>query len=371
MKILFVGGNFDLDGGRSSGLINKIYESLYKGLCNCDSIDFFNGGSYHQLEKIIDSAQKYDVILWFPNVPNKLPKHKTIKSVNPLAIVVGSKRNNGEYSFVDVLNRTLLKRDNLTVQFSINYEKSVFNKENMQHNGLYQRNKNGKYVFNLFDPLGTSWYMGDNVDELASSLLNRLGFLLTTHRQRTHPSKLKVSVPNNIEFFNYVHEVAEVFHETVQHTSGVTRLLGNASFRGENGIIFASQRDVDKSVISVNQFVPAYLQNGTVFYCGQNKPSKDTAVQLQLYSIFQNVNYIVHSHCYVDGAHFTSIPVPCGALEEVDEIRKVVELYHCNDTTLKKYAVNLIGHGCIVMADTVESLKNTKYITRQLPERIK
>ena len=40
------------------------------------------------------------------------------------------------------------------------------------------------------------------------------------------------------------------------------------------------------------------------------------------------------------------------------------------DTTKNFYAVNLIGHGCIVMAKKAGQLKNLEYISRKMPERL-
>ena len=84
-----------------------------------------------------------------------------------------------------------------------------------------------------------------------------------------------------------------------------------------------------------------------------------------------NINYIVHSHCYVDGAPFTKTPVPCGALDEIDEVKEVILKYFNNDYTKEYYAINLKGHGCLVFGNNLVLMKNTKYITRHLPEVLK
>ena len=76
-----------------------------------------------------------------------------------------------------------------------------------------------------------------------------------------------VTIPNDTEFIEYVREVAEIFHKTIQHSDGVTRFLGNSSFRGEGNLIYVSERDVDKSTIDINHFVAAYTENDKKYYC--------------------------------------------------------------------------------------------------------
>ena len=72
---------------------------------------------------------------------------------------------------------------------------------------------------------------------------------------------------------------------------------------------------------------------------------------------------MIHAHVYIDGAPFTKSMVPCGGLEEVEEVMSVIE-----DEAKDFYAINLIGHGCIIMTNRVEQLKDLPYISRKLPE---
>ena len=198
--------------------------------------------------------------------------------------------------------------------------------------------------------------------------MQRLAFLLTTRRERTYSLNKNIEVPNNEDFFEYVREVAQIFHNTIEHADGVTKFLGNASFRGD-GVIFASRRDVDKSLIDKENFVAAYLgDDDRVYYYGEKKPSKDTVVQTRLYKLMPNINFIVHSHCYAEGAPFTKMPVPCGALDEIDEVVNVIKNFYNNDFSLNYYKINLIGHGCLIFGNSLDDMKNTNYITRHLPE---
>lgn len=106
-----------------------------------------------------------------------------------------------------------------------------------------------------------------------------------------------------------------------------------------------------------------------MYYCGENKPSVDTPIQLRLYEKLKNINYIIHSHCYIKDAAFTSISLACGAIEEVDEINStILDTYHSLDCDF--YKINLIGHGCTIMSNDVGKLKNVEFVSRKLPEKM-
>lgn len=358
MKVLITAGTWDLDGGKSSGLIKKMYELL------CDKeenwvFDYYNGGYYKELQNIILKVKEYDVIFWMANVPNELEKVRDVKNINPFAIVIGSKRNHYdnnlnkmEYTFVEILNKSLLQRNNLTIEFSKLKDATNFK-------------------MMLFDPLGVAWYDGYDLEELTNNMISRIEFIMTTKRERTYSIDKEISIPDNELFFSYVREVAEIFHKTIQHAEGVTRFLGNASFRGSDGIIYVSRRDVDKALIDVNTFVASFLdKDNKVRYFGEYKPSKDTVVQTRLYNLFPNINYIIHSHCYAEDGFYTNTPVPCGALDEIDEIIDVVQNNYDNNFNLDYYKFNLRGHGCIIFAKTIDDLIKTKYVTRNLPEKL-
>jgi ribulose-5-phosphate 4-epimerase/fuculose-1-phosphate aldolase len=148
---------------------------------------------------------------------------------------------------------------------------------------------------------------------------------------------------------------------------------------------------VDKSDINAESFVPTYLdEEMNVKYFGENKPSVDTPVQLRLYKLFPWANYMLHAHCYVDTTGIpntqmfsTTSPVPCGALEEVTEIYNIiprtindmpgtVQLFNKNAPRL--LAINLKGHGCILIAKDVaifkelQKHKNNCFVQRPVPE---
>lgn len=360
MKILFVGGTFDKAEGRKSSLVERFLSEL--GNFTDEKITVFNGGNYGQLENILESVVNYDIVFWWANVPdNTLPKLRNIKEINPKAMLISSKRNDNKYSFSELVNHALMLKSNLTVEFSKREEKHF----NMR----------------VLDPLGNIWYDGINIFECAESVMRRVIFLKSITRQKTNQvSKEKFEIKENEfqnidEFFKIIKEYAEVFHKKINPADGVKRFLGNASFRCCKGFpsfrhdkyIFVSQRNVDKRYIDKKHFVPTYLEDEKIYYFGDKKPSVDTPIQLRLYQKFPNVNYMVHSHCYIKDASFTSISLPCGAVEEVDEIISTI-LKEYGTLDLEFYKLNLIGHGCIVMSSDVEKLKDVEFISRPLPE---
>jgi hypothetical protein len=101
---------------------------------------------------------------------------------------------------------------------------------------------------------------------------------------------------------------------------------------------------------------------------------------------------MLHAHCYVDTTGIqntqmlsTTSPVPCGALEEVTEIYNIiprtindmpgtVQLFNKNAPGL--LAINLKGHGCILIAKDVDILselqkcKNNCFVQRPIPEAV-
>lgn len=346
MKILFVGGTFDRNGGRASGLVKE-----FSNLLDCR---LFNGGRYEELAEILETVKNYDVVFWWANVPNDLPKVRDVKAVNPHALLVSSKRNDGsKYNFAQLINRALEAKSNLVIEF--------------------QKTEYGIFTMRAFDPLGAVWYTGTAIADCAKAVMNRLVFLKSITRIGSRSMGEAINVPEQPPFFEIVKDAAETFHHIIQPDPQVTRFLGNSSFRCQRGfpsfrgddMIYVSRRNVDKRFIDKDHFVGSILlDDGSVGYYGEHKPSVDTPIQLRLYTIFPQINYMIHAHCYVEGAPFTATAIPCGAIEEVKEIMAVIG----RDNNETYYAINLIGHGCIVMAHSVEQLKGIPFISRLTPE---
>lgn len=353
MKVLFVGGSFDDNGGRLSSVVTKFCNDIKKR--KDVTITIFNGGYFTELEDIINKSAEYDAVIWWANVPNDKPKIRDVKSVNNKVMLVTSKRNDNEkYTFSELINRALGTKSNLCIEFS-------------KHND--------RFSMMLFDPLGNCWYKGEDISICCNVLINRLMFLKDITRQGCIQGKGEIPVPEEAEFFEVIKEYAEVFHTLINPAQNVTRFLGNSSFRCQrgfpsfkkDGIIYVSKRNIDKRYIDKTGFVPTKFEDGKILYYGENKPSVDTPVQLRLYEQLPNINYMIHSHVYIKNAPVTSNMIPCGGIEEVDEVLKTIkEEFGSFDKSF--YALNLVGHGCIVMSSDVEQLKNLEYMARIVPE---
>lgn len=371
-KILFVGGNWDLKGGKPSSIVNKFSNEL-------KNAKVYNGGNYNDLNKILDSCKNYNIIIWWANVSNDLPKIRNVKDINYKAMLVSSKNNTeNKYSFHNLLEKSFSLKSNLTIEFT---------------------KVNKLYNMKLFDPLGNVWYEGISIKECTKQLIKRLNFIKSITRESTisseenvgalawffnmfkqemYKSDIQPIVPIKNDFLEIVKDYATKFAEYTFKTKEVKRFLGNASFRCPKGFpsfrdgnyIFVSKRNVNKEYISINEFVQVYLKNNKIYYCGDSKPSVDTPIQVRLYEKFPNINYMIHSHCYIKGATFTKNALPCGAIEEVQEILNLIKTNYNNDYSKDFYLINLKGHGSIMMSNNPEQLKNIELIGRKLPENM-
>ena len=378
-KVLIVGGTFDTEGGRPS----KLIASMYKEITEADGykVTLFNGGLVTSLHNIIlPSVANYQIVMWFANVPNDVDKLRDVKAINPKCILITSKRNdNDKYTFAELISRALAIKANLTIEFS---------------------KRDDKFNMMLFDPLGNVFYDGFMVKDMCDRMLIRVGQLLHFTRVPSVQDTVNSApeVPEETKFFDFAHDCADIFHNLIRPAKGTERFLGNMSFRcqngfpsfrGENGIVYVSRRNVDKSDINAGSFVPTYLDESMATrYFGENKPSVDTPVQLRLYKLFPWANYMLHAHCYIDiqeefegfMSFATSKPIPCGAIEEVQEIVDHYTFWEYywkashNNEAPRLLAINLTGHGCILIAKDVEVFaelqkhKNNCFVQRPMPE---
>jgi len=353
MIVALVGGTFDEDGGKVSKIIDRMGEVItgrgHTLLCK-------NGGLVKDLSDIIANLPPCDAILWFPNVPNKFPKFRNVKEVFPHTTLVTSKRNIGnKYTFADMVNRALGTKSSFMVE--------------------YIKDCNGVYNGRLFDALGCVWVdFTPNFAELITRLFERIEFIRKLKREGSVCVGPANKVPDQPEFFKLVHNLADVFHSLVHPAKGVKRFLGNASFRCERGFpafrnaenrIFVSRRNVDKRFINRNAFVEVRLVDNKVIYRGEHKPSVDAPIMTRLFSEFPEINYIIHSHVYVEGAPFTKHALPCGSVEEFDEI---ILAHSGSGADTSNFSINLLGHGSIVLAREVLYLTEVKYYARPTPE---
>ena len=412
MKILIVGGtwtaglNADALRNRESKLVSAAYNAaqMYcKEKYGTESyVELHNGGYYDYLEALRHKTANFDVVFWWANVPdNGLPKVRNVKDIAPYTMLVTSKRNDGDkYTFMELTQRALHIKANLFFEF--------------------KKTEDKLFHINVFDPLGCHWYDGFDIAEAMNAALTRLDYLKNVTRQKTIQSDIsktdvldsflnrtndntchsdrEVNTPDENEFIEIVKKHAETFYTIFNPGKDVKRFLGNASLRAQlnidatrcmrgmpsfkkDNIIFVSQRNIDKQFISLENFAPCYMEEGELYYCGDHKPSVDAPVQVRLYEALPHINYIIHSHCYIKDARFTTKTIPCGAIEEVGEVLEVIKAMDqeylemtkgtrgfASDAKPFMYAINLRGHGSLLLATNASMMKNIEYVGRQLPE---
>lgn len=361
-SLMIVGGTFDYSGGKPSSVVTTMINTM-QGCCA--DLTYYNGGFVDELHhNILPQVKNVDIVVWMPNVPNDIPKMRNVKEINPKVILVSSKRNdNHKYSFAELINRALQQKSNLVIEFSKTQDK--------------------EFAMRVFDPLGTMYYEGVNIAQMTIEMCRRAYALTMFHRVASEQIGEAKTAPEQTEFFEFARGCSDIFHNLINPDASVTRFLGNMSFRcqngfpsyrGDDGLIYVSRRNVDKRFINADSFVPTYRgEDGKVYYYGENKPSVDTPIQQRLYELFPQMNYMLHAHCYIDlpDTVRTKSPVPCGALEEVQEIINAT-MYNGMQGE-KLITVNLVGHGCIIMAASMDEIKQIPYeafVARPMPEKL-
>lgn len=79
--------------GRSFKVIDEFRKYL-------DNADFYNGGNYNELNKILEMTINYDTVFWWANVADGLPKIRNVKEINYKMMLISSKINdNNKYTF--------------------------------------------------------------------------------------------------------------------------------------------------------------------------------------------------------------------------------------------------------------------------------
>jgi len=126
------------------------------------------------------------------------------------------------------------------------------------------------------------------------------------------------------------------------------------STRFNNDSILVSKRNVDKNRLTIDDLILVKLRYNIVEYNGINKPSVDAPIQLQLYRILPNINFMIHGHYYIDGVPFTDRYNLCGDVKEVNSIFKFISNYGNKSNGV----INLKNHGFLIYASTIDNLEN-------------
>lgn len=373
LSILLVGGTFNTNRGKASGVVSKINKSLMEN--DISQLTTYNGGNYSELQEISKSVCKFDIVIWLANVTNDLEKVSDIKGLAPYTLLISSERNDKHrYTFQEILNHSLEMKSNLVIEFS----KVSFKTFNMM----------------VFDTLGNCWYNGKDIESMCNVLIERITYLKSVTRQRTIKAKENTEIAYRLlesykeldmdelnRFIKITQKHVDSFHKLLVHKEGMTKVLGSRgvreglrylkgfpSFRSKE-FVFISKKSINKSMIGMGGFVPTYIRHGEIYYYGGVKPSIDATIQLRLYEKLPNINYMLHLHCYVEGAVFTDRVVTDGVVENAQEVLDIIKK-RLKGYSRTSYILNLKGNGSIIMGNTPEDLENITYKLRALPEKI-
>jgi hypothetical protein len=359
--IVIVGGKWDDIKGKSSGYIAKLHDELEKQFNS--KIKLYNGGEFNKLKNIIDNLND-EILFWFADIDNN--KEKIIQGIkenhNKIFLITSKNNYSKKYDFLYLIAHALKNKSNLFIEFE--KDESII-------------------LASVYDTLGNSY--GEkikDINKLSEVIYKRIKEIIDVKRFKSE--KIGENIPPEIGdeedyFICMVKKYADVFHELI-HGVNHSRFMGNCSFRcskggfpsfRQKGMIYVSRRNIDKRQIGKDGFVsiepiPAYdvsLNKIKVQYYGENKPSVDTPVQLALYSLYKNINYMIHSHVYIQDAPFTKNVIPCGAIEEVEDILEII-----SNKNICDFAINLNGHGSIFAADKAIKIGSVNYIPRVFPE---
>lgn len=356
MKVLFVAGDYDDACGRASGYMAKLgheLRSIYGQRDYCFTYAY-NGGWWEKLQnEIVAEIKDSNIIYWFSHSPANKPRFvERVKTLAPHAILIMLSRNdNHETSIFGQAAKMLSIKANLMLELN--------------------KAENGMFRSSVLDPLGNCFLENEpEIQTVARVLVRRADQLSRIERVPSISIGKKILVPLEEEFFSIARESACRFNE-ILHADKQDRYLGNLSFRCENGfpsfrddhLIYVSKRNLDKRFVDNFSFVAIHPYSfGVVQYYGDEKPSVDTPIQLRLYDYYRNIRYMIHSHVYIEDALDTDRILPCGAVEEADEIFRVLP-----NKEVDHIAINLLGHGSLVGARDVNFLKTIKYVSRPLP----
>lgn len=338
---LVVGGDWNTDRGKPSSIVAKLAATL--------GWPCLNGGNIRNL-RLLD-LKSLAALVWMPNISNEEEKLlPDIKKTNPQLLLIQSKRVvEKDYTEQDIIGRLLASHSNL---------------------GIMITKPSDRLWFKLLDPLGNIWTSTDDVEVLGRAIAGRVSTLLGMKRVGSERVGEKQPFHIEPEFIQVIRTYGDQFTRFVNAVNP-NRLLGNASTRcakgfpavRTSGAIYVTRRNVDKTTLSEDDFVQVLPRTDKVYYYGDQKPSVDSPIQLRLFDYYPRVNYMLHGHVYVKGGIKTHSKIPCGYIDEYEEI-----IGRVPDRQATNFVINLRGHGCLILAETLRFFIDQTLEGRPFPE---
>lgn len=360
LRVLFISGNWNLEGGRSSNYMTSLINSFENKLGH--KIQAYNGGNVEDLPGILEEhVPESDLVFFSPNIPYSLSSKRRInpKDYNHRVTLVTFKRNDGKLSFDDMMSISITLRADLTCEV--------------------RKNADGRYEMRIYDILGNLWSdFTTNTAKSVATLVSRGTALksLRYARFRGEEGTIRQTNPDVNEIVEAYKEFGHRLVDVVKPSEHVRRHLGEISFRGSDDpnddaftTFFASERNVRLSDdIGPENFVPTRMDRSSLVYFGQRKPHLNSAVFDRLFLELPDVNYIFSSQCYLRGARFTERILTKGCIQQTVEILKALE----GLDPLELGGLNVLGQGSLILGRTVDDVEGRfGYLEkRDLPEPI-
>jgi hypothetical protein len=347
-ELLIIAGVFNDKGGTASPFAEAFAEQA-NPLFNMRIV---NGGTPQQLEETINSVERCHAVVWIAHVDDSsyVPR---IKEANKRCLLVQARRNDRHRNTLGEIVTDMLKyRINLCL---------VVDHDSWQ------------FDFKVIDALGNLWYEGAD----ASKVITLLKWYICYVLDLTKVSSVCFDVNNgNAVIEDDFYKIIRLYDAMFKTISGklieglpddesLYRFIhGYPSMRVDD-VILVSGRSIEGGGIGKSDFMAVEYRKKRVFYSGGVKPSSDAAVHLQLYDYYKDIKYIIHGHCYVEHAPTTMMHVPCGYLEEVEEIKKIYQGRHHSD-----FVINVLGHGCYICAENLGYFTQCRPAARAFPEKV-
>lgn len=350
MKKIIIGGNFG-DTPKRSSIVDKIARLLTGGEC-------INGGTMAELKAI--DIKAYDLVIWMGNISNDEEKYYPRKKIG--ATLICSKLLHDDVTDVDAVSRIFTMNANAVIAIDTTEK---------------------PFSFKLIDALGN---VHANTAILYDVVMGIESIAYFQYAESKRIGTLQLApYPIDIKQFDNIRDIenlVSINRGVAQHSEEMGgRYFGNTSTRCSKmfpssrvnkDVVLVSRRNIDKERLEVSDLVLVSTDEdtGKVLYSGENKPSVDTPIQLEIYKKFPEINFMIHGHYYIYDAPFTENHFPCGDMGEVKEITDIISKNPHYDMGI----INLKNHGFLMYASTIEELKKlcekSIYIKRKIGKEL-
>ncbi len=339
-----VGGTFSrrLEERKSSSVAIRIKNKLSEIMSNKGATITYgtNGGRIGTLNAAADSLSK-GLTVWMPNVSNDEDKIYPKKPMG--GVLICSKVLRKNRTVYDAVGRIFKMHANAVIAIDTS---------------------NNKFEFTLLDALGNVWVKTSVIDTLAKYIYKFYNWAKETQRigSTYHSSDCFLGKGEYTRMERFC-KLNTLVADKVEGGDS-NRYFGNCSTRcslmfpstrsfTSTGIL-VSRRNSNKKRLAVYDMVRVHLNKNKpeVIYYGDKevKPSVDTPIQLQLYSRFPAINYMIHGHAYIKGAPLSDTYYACGDIREVNCVEKEIQ-------DVKAGAINLKNHGFLLYSKSLEDME--------------